>query len=215
MRRVNLIKFAAKRAEILDAANRCFRRNGLKGSSISELCAEAGISPGYLYHYFASKEAIIAELARARMEDAKDQLEERTQTGRPVIEILIDEMMAQAHGDRATSAAMLFDVLAESARNLAMASLVQSNHAAMAAALSDVLRDGQAAGEIDPMLDPEMTGSMLVGLIDAAKSMGLRDPARGRVEAMAMFDRLVRSFLSPPNMHARAHVGREIDSKKT
>jgi len=212
MRRVDIVKFATKRAEILEAAARCFSRNGLRGSSISEICAEAGIGAGHLYHYFASKEAIIAELARARMESAKDQLEELARTDQPVIETLIGEMMTQAHGDRSTTAAMLFDVLAESARNPAMADLVRTYHAAMAAVLSDVLRDGQATGEVDPSLDPHTTASMLVGLIDAAKSLGLRDPGTGRSEMMLLFDRLIRSFLTPQRGSEKAGANEVTDS---
>ena len=197
MRKVDPAKNATKRAEILQAAGRCFRRNGLKGSSIAELCAEAGISPGHLYHYFESKDAIVAELARARLESAKDDLEAVLQSDRSIIDILIGEMMTQAHGDRSTSAAMLFDVLAESARNPGMADLVQTYHAAMAKVLSEVLREGQAKGEIDPSLDPQTAASLMVGLIDAAKSLGLRDPAAGQSEIMLLFDRLIRSFLIP------------------
>lgn len=52
-----------KRQEILAAAHRCFLRNGLQGASISMICKEAGMSPGHLYHYFPSKEAIIEQMA--------------------------------------------------------------------------------------------------------------------------------------------------------
>ena len=204
MRRIDVARHARRRAEILDAADRCFRRSGLKGSSIADLCAEAGISPGHLYHYFPGKEAIVAELARARLESARDHLEEVTGGGGSVVALLIDEMMTQAHGDRATSAAMLFDVLAESARSPAMADLVRTYHAAMADVLAEILRQGQTAGEIDPALDPRIAASGMVGMIDAAKSLGLRDPAMDDAVRRASFDRLIRSFLNPRAVVVRA-----------
>ena len=50
----------ARREHILDAAERCFARNGFHRSSIHDICKEAGVSPGALYVYFDSKEALIA-----------------------------------------------------------------------------------------------------------------------------------------------------------
>jgi TetR/AcrR family transcriptional regulator, repressor for uid operon len=50
----------ARRAAILDAAERCFARAGFHRSTMQDICKEAGISPGALYVYFASKEELIA-----------------------------------------------------------------------------------------------------------------------------------------------------------
>src|SRR3954468_14106321 len=56
---------------ILDAAKTCFVRSGFQGASMQQICAEAGMSPGALYRYFASKEAIIEAICDAdRAEDA-------------------------------------------------------------------------------------------------------------------------------------------------
>ncbi|QYU68460.1 TetR/AcrR family transcriptional regulator [Leptolyngbya sp. 15MV] len=49
-----------RRRQILDAALRCFRESGFRGASVSDICKVAGMSPGHLYHYFPSKEAIVA-----------------------------------------------------------------------------------------------------------------------------------------------------------
>jgi AcrR family transcriptional regulator len=50
----------ARRDHILDAAERCFARAGFHRTTIQDICREAGISPGALYVYFGSKEALIA-----------------------------------------------------------------------------------------------------------------------------------------------------------
>ena len=70
MRKVDPVKHEAKRLEILQAAGRCFLRDGFRGASVSSICKEAGISAGHLYHYFDNKEAMIeamieTELSRA------------------------------------------------------------------------------------------------------------------------------------------------------
>ena len=70
MRKLDPVKHEEKRREILNAAERCFVRDGLQGASISSICAEARISPGHLYHYFTSKEAIVSAMIEVRLEEA-------------------------------------------------------------------------------------------------------------------------------------------------
>lgn len=50
----------ARREHILDAAERCFTESGFHSTSMHDICRSAGISPGALYTYFPSKEALIA-----------------------------------------------------------------------------------------------------------------------------------------------------------
>jgi TetR/AcrR family transcriptional repressor of uid operon len=52
----------ARREHILDAAEHCFARAGFHATSMQDICREATVSPGALYVYFASKEALIAGL---------------------------------------------------------------------------------------------------------------------------------------------------------
>ena len=73
MRRANAQLQSDRRAEILAAAQRCFVRSGFHGASMQDICAEAGMSPGNLYRYFPSKEALIAGIAeRDRAEVAQE-----------------------------------------------------------------------------------------------------------------------------------------------
>ncbi len=73
MRRANVQLQSDRRAEILAAAQRCFVRSGFHGASMQDICAEAGMSPGNLYRYFRSKEALIAGIAeRDRAEVAQE-----------------------------------------------------------------------------------------------------------------------------------------------
>ncbi len=53
---------AARREHILDAAGRCFARNGFHRTTMQDICREAEVSPGAVYVYFDSKEALIAGL---------------------------------------------------------------------------------------------------------------------------------------------------------
>lgn len=62
----------ARREHILDAAFRCFARGGFHATTMQDICREAAVSPGALYVYFSSKEALIEGLCeRDRAEFAE------------------------------------------------------------------------------------------------------------------------------------------------
>ena len=65
----------SRRAGVLDAARAVFERLGIEGASIREIAKQAGYTPGAIYSYFDSKEAIYAALmtaSLARLNDAVD-----------------------------------------------------------------------------------------------------------------------------------------------
>ncbi len=83
---------AERRAHIMAAARRCFVREGFHASSMQDLVAEAGMSSGAMYRYFASKDAVIEAIAA----DNLDQ---------------VVAVLAQAIGDGASPQAAIAAVL--------------------------------------------------------------------------------------------------------
>lgn len=62
----------ARREHILDAAAHCFALSGFHRTTMHDICRGAGVSPGALYVYFDSKEALIEGLTeRDRLEFAE------------------------------------------------------------------------------------------------------------------------------------------------
>ena len=53
-----------KRRLIIDAAVRVFARDGYHTSRVGDIAEEAGVAHGLLYHYFSSKEEVLATLFR-------------------------------------------------------------------------------------------------------------------------------------------------------
>ncbi|MBP7585688.1 MAG: TetR/AcrR family transcriptional regulator [Spirochaetes bacterium] len=51
-----------RRADILRAALACFIENGVAGTSVSDICAKAGVSVGSLYHHYRSMDGLAAAL---------------------------------------------------------------------------------------------------------------------------------------------------------
>lgn len=56
----------SRRQEIITAARACFLRNGFQKTTTDEICREASITPGGLYHYFSSKDDLIAAVIEAQ-----------------------------------------------------------------------------------------------------------------------------------------------------
>src|SRR5271165_5428191 len=56
----------ARRQQILDAAVRCFSRDGFHNTTTADIVRESGVSQGTLYLYFANKDDIVVALADDR-----------------------------------------------------------------------------------------------------------------------------------------------------
>ncbi len=70
-----------KRDAILHRAAVVFARDGYDRSSMASLAAECGISKALLYHYHASKEALLFEILRNHLQDLVDAVEEANDLG--------------------------------------------------------------------------------------------------------------------------------------
>lgn len=66
----------SRKREIVDAARVCFLRSGFHQTTTDEICREAAITPGGLYHYFASKEDIITAVIQQTASDVVARLHE-------------------------------------------------------------------------------------------------------------------------------------------
>ncbi len=63
MPRVSEAHRVARRAEIIDAALRCFTRAGYQRTSMADIIAESGLSAGAIYGYFSGKQQLLVAVA--------------------------------------------------------------------------------------------------------------------------------------------------------
>lgn len=186
-----------KRQEILAAAHRCFLRHGLQGASISMICKEAGISPGHLYHYFPSKEAIVEQMADDYLSNLHAHFgghadDEATAT------VLLSELWSMKGWDDLAHCRILFELLAEAGRNEKIHTILKQNTDGVRALLAETLKAGQARGEVDADLDPQHTSAVLVAIIDAAPMLPLMVSDISFEESRNLIATMVGRFLQPP-----------------
>jgi AcrR family transcriptional regulator len=58
-----------RRAQIAEAAMRCFSRNGLERTSIADITAESGLSAGSIYVHYRNKAELVRAAAREALAD--------------------------------------------------------------------------------------------------------------------------------------------------
>ncbi|MBN5141962.1 TetR/AcrR family transcriptional regulator [Stenotrophomonas maltophilia] len=164
-------------AQILQAALQCFLVKGFHQTSMRDIAQAAGVSLGNLYNHFPGKEAIILAVAVAESEELAPLLQrlaasdgERTQ----VMAFLQDFHALCRQPEWATLAV---EVLAESARNPAVAEAFATNRRQLQQALGDALQRVARRERRRPALAPALQAQVL---LDAIESDALR---RGLGEA--------------------------------
>jgi AcrR family transcriptional regulator len=165
MRRANAQLQSDRRDEILAAAQRCFVRAGFHGASMQDICAEAGMSPGNLYRYFPSKEAIIAGIAeRDRGEVAQQFANADLSQG---LFAVLEGMVRHYFGDYPRERVLLCtEIMSEARRNPEIARISASFDADVRKWLLDLLRAAVASGDIPGDVDLEGAVTMLMLIVD-------------------------------------------------
>ena len=160
---------------ILEAAKVCFVRYGFQGASMQQICTEAGMSPGALYRYFPSKEAIVEAICEAdRREDAE--LFARVLRKPDVVEGLVFGAMAHIRHMHENDAAVLFaEISAEAMRNPAVEATCMKNMQEVHGMFSKYIGDAQVRGEIDPPVELDV---LLPALMAVAHGMALKTCCR-------------------------------------
>lgn len=143
-----------RRDEILEAARRCFARMGFHQTSMQQICLEAGMSPGNLYRYFPSKEAIMTGIAERDRAEVGAELAQ-AQNAPDFFGTL--EALARHHFvERSTDdVGLCVEMIAESRRNPTIARIMRDFDADVRMRLLSLLHAAKERGEVSPTADFE------------------------------------------------------------
>jgi AcrR family transcriptional regulator len=152
-----------RRERVLRAAERSFIASGFHGARMAQIAKEAQMSPGHIYHYFESKEQIIAEMIRAHFEEKMTTLERYREAGDRVVDLMIENLnnSIATNTDPFWSTLML-EIAAEATRNAEIASALRSMDADMKSRVTGYLRNGVNQDDLDTRL--EIFVALLQGL---------------------------------------------------
>jgi len=103
----------ATRQRIIETAGRRLKRDGIDGSGIATLMADAGLTNGAFYAHFASKEDLVATAVADQLREQRASFSERV-PGRAGVEQYVREYLSVQHrdnpGDGCPSAALLDEI---------------------------------------------------------------------------------------------------------
>jgi AcrR family transcriptional regulator len=197
MRRANAQLQSDRRTEILDAAERCFARSGFHQASMQEICAEAGMSPGNLYRYFPSKEALIAGISERNRTDAVASF--ASVDDAPDFFAALGELARQYLVDRTEAeVGLCAEIMSESRRNSEIARLYQGVEREIRERISAMLRSAVERGEVRADLDVDSAASILMVLGDGISWRRSVDPQFDADRALPLILKMVRCLLAKP-----------------
>ncbi len=179
-----------RRSQILDAALVCFAKRGFHQTSMHDISAEAGISVGLIYRYFASKEAVISAMADRHKHEITDVLE-RAKQAPSLLESL--EILFTAHCCEDAPqlvSAFVVDLYAEASRNPQMANLVLDVLQTAMDGVTDLIARSPEAANLPNGLTPNELSELIFAV------------ARGM---------LMRDVLQPPTMTASERRTRQLE----
>jgi TetR/AcrR family transcriptional regulator, transcriptional repressor of aconitase len=156
----------ARRAEILEAAAKCFIEKGFHNTTMQDIYAATNLSPGAVYNYFSSKEDIVAAaadmsqqrniamIAAAASGDAEEALSNLSRLFLSFAKEI----------DLAKAASVDFALYSEAFRNRRIAETLRKAQDAMISQLVDLVKHGQDVGVFNNDLEAEAISRVLISV---------------------------------------------------
>lgn len=204
MPRITAERREANRAHIMAAARRCFARDGFHQTSMPDIAAEAGVSAGAPYRYFAGKEEIILAIAGDAFRLIFTPVQHlAAASDAPTVADLVAAAFQALSADVVIDAAgqevpveellrCAVQTWSELLRNDAMRDHASEGFEAVRRSIADALRRGQAAGAVPAHADPERGARLVMGLLHGILlqrvAFGLTDPAGFDSDIRTLFE---------------------------
>jgi AcrR family transcriptional regulator len=158
----------ARRDQILSAARRCFLRDGFHATSMQDLFAEAGLSSGAVYGYFASKDDVIIAIAEENVREVVAMIHDvaSREPGRPIGTVLADILtVVRAKDAEEGLAGLALLAWSEALRNPVLASRFADRFAQIRADLTEIAREHQLAGNLPREVPAESLAAVFLAVV--------------------------------------------------
>ncbi len=198
MTKEKTVKQKEKIQHILDAAVICFAKKGFHSTTTAEICREAGMSPGHVFHYFSSKQEIIEAIAendRIIFADifAENVNEEKVVDSIVAIIRAVVKYITVYH----VSARLCIEINAEATRNPEIMKIFLENEKLNKQALTDLITIGIKNGEIAKDLQPSIITDWLFILTNGILCYSVTDQSFDWAIHTDFLEKIIRKTLSP------------------
>jgi len=161
---------------IIDTAARLFASKGFHGTSMSDLASAAGLTKGAFYHHFESKDALffaVVQSVREKWEYAVGIEVVQSQNALDQVMILLTKH-AQLLRREPTLCLVMHGLTAEMEEtNPGFLEALHSVYSDMIGFIEQLIRNGQAQGQIRADVDARLMALNIVGLLRGISCFGL------------------------------------------
>ncbi|MEV0161964.1 TetR/AcrR family transcriptional regulator [Nonomuraea fuscirosea] len=192
----------ARRRQILDAARRCFLRNGFHATSMQDVLAEAELSAGAVYRYFKSKDDIIAATAAEALAEVASAFEADDGTRPPDLDNIVDLVLGVERpplSGSQESAQLLVQVWSEALRSPSLCTALKEVMAEARGVVGGLVARHQQRGLLPADIPAEHVADVLMALVDGFL---VRRAVYGHADSAA-FRNGMRALMSAPAQAAR------------
>lgn len=164
MPKVSEAHLEARRQQIMDASLVCFAREGFHRTTMQDIVAETGLSPGAIYRYFESKDEIIEAITSERHDRERELLREAAREDpQEALGILAESFFGSLRGPRAREERRVrVQIYAEAVRNPRIRRLVRRGLDEPRAVLAGLIREAQGAGQVSAGFDPDALARVVI-----------------------------------------------------
>jgi AcrR family transcriptional regulator len=175
------------RSQILDAAERVFAREGLRGASVEAIAEEAGYSHGAIYSNFSSKEDLFLVLVEERIDARLARVYEAADTelsgGREPLEAA--RRFASMLQQEREAVLLLVDFWNQAVRDPEAAARFAERHARMRSLIGRIVDGLVRDTGLELTLPREQAATALIALTNGFAIERLADPAAAPDELFA------------------------------
>jgi len=162
-----------RRREIIEAARRCFLQNGFHQTTTDEICREAAITPGGLYHYFASKEEIISAVIKDAAQTTVHNLRSTAEASgdvRTAVQALATQFFEWIRDPELDSVTRLdMEIWGETLRNEKLAGITRESRALRRQWLESLIRGAIDEGVYTKDVDPRGLANLIMSIFDGLR----------------------------------------------
>lgn len=171
----------ARRQQIVDAAWACFARKGYHQTTMQDICQESDLSPGAIYRYFVSKEAILKAVWDRHREWARDVLESaRSQADQPrdALEVIGQTMWLSYFSNPAfeTMARVEIENWPEALRDKDLLNDRRKDLTFWRTLVTELLSEAQKVRQMKAGVDPASLASLFICAFEGLRHFRLVDP---------------------------------------
>jgi TetR/AcrR family transcriptional regulator, repressor for uid operon len=200
MPKIKAETLAARRGQVLQAAETCFARQGFHQTTIQDVIRESGLSAGCIYSYFASKEDLIQAIGEDRHTRDGALLTFTPETDpreslRAIAAAFLGDLQKE-QGLRTRRVAL--QLWAEALRDNVVRDQVTSGIRKPIAIIAKLLRHGQRQGVIDDGINPQTVARTMVAMFQGIVLQRLWGEPLSTTEALKAFDVFLAGISKQP-----------------